>query len=175
VVQPGVPPLVLQGAASANSSFMAPPPGKLPGTLRVSVESRDADRLSSSIVSMVPSYDAVAQAYAAASGTFLALPMVSLGAAGAVSWGVVPAAQGYRVSVRPADQVAPTWEAWTIAGTSATIPAASLPPAGTGEVKVEAVDAAGLTSRSVAGVRQLRVAPWTQRDLYRVAYRRLPI
>lgn len=175
VVQPGVPALVLEGAASANGSFDAPLPGKLPGTLRVTVTARDAAGAQTSTVSMVPSYDATAQAYRPVSGNFLAIPAVTLGPAGAVGWGVVPGALGYRVSAWPQGQAVPAWEGFTTAGTSLTIPTDALPGAGAGDVGVEAVDAAGLTSRSIASVRQLRLDPWTAQDVYRASQRRVPL
>lgn len=175
VVQPGVPPVVIEGAASANSSFDAPLPNQLPGTLRVSVTARDAAGTQTSTVSMVPGYDATAQAYIPVSGDFLAVPAVNVGPAGAIGWGVVPGAIGYRVSAWPQGQDVPSWEGFTTAGTRLTIPADALPAAGTGEVGVEAVDSAGLTSRSVASVRQLRVAPWTSQDTYRVSQRRVSL
>jgi hypothetical protein len=108
-------------------------------------------------------------------GAFLGIPMVTVGPAGAIGWGVVPGAQGYRVSAWPQGQTAPGWEGFTTSGTAMTIPSDALPASGTGDVSVEAVDAAGVTSRSVASVRQLRLAPWAQQDVYRIAQRRVAL
>lgn len=168
VVQAGVPFVVLEGADSLNGSFLAPAPGALPGTLRITVEARAPGGDAYSRVSMVPESGQ-------ATADLLTPPYVSRSGA-EISWSAVPEASGYRLAVHAAGAASPLYEAWTT-DTRLALPTEVLAHAGTGEVRLEAVQAEGLTARHVASVapRALRVAPWAQSAVYRVAGRRFSL
>ncbi|MNT12974.1 hypothetical protein D3C72_1479260 [compost metagenome] len=173
VHQDGAPPVVIDGGRAAGTGrFQAPAAGLLPGRLRLVIEAHDTDYTAISQVSVVPVANQVA------TGTFLAPPTASLNrATGELAWPAVPGATGYRAEVRDAIyRLAPTWEAWLGPITSATLPTTFLRSSDTGQVTVEAIDDPAMTSRRIAAVgpRALRIAPWEQSPVYRLASRRVP-
>lgn len=173
-VQPaGLPPIVLAGQPGSAGRFDVPPAGHLPGDLRVVVEARSVDGSRATTLSYQPG--GLGNDLSA-----LVPPDVTVDAAvHRVSWSEVVGARGYRIATRLTGAARESWEAWSPTATSLEVPDEFWPAAGLGEVVVEAIDAPGLDSRSLASLevapRRLRLAPWADAAAFRLASRRVPL
>ena len=171
LVRAGMPVVVFGSSVTPTGTYAAPTFEALGGELRVAFEAANEAGDQASFAS-VRTEDATVTA------TLLpALSVTTDPGTRTVAWtALLPAVKGYRVETHFDGQTGPAWEAWTTSGTSVTVPEAAWPAPGRGEVTVEAVEAPGLTSRSLAsldGPRRLRIAPWTAQQTYAVSSRRV--
>lgn len=161
--------VAIAGAPDREGTFLTVPDASWPGTrTRVVLAARAGGGRRESVAAIVPTADR-------AEAALLDPPAVTVDApARQVAWAAVAGAKGYRVEIR-SDAGRTTWEAFTAAGLAATVPVAAWPEGG--EATVQAIDAPGLASRTLAalpaGPRRLRLAPWTAASTYRVATTRV--
>ncbi len=172
LVQDGAPTTAIVDSAANTGSFAIPPAADLPGVLRLLLEARDGSGNARSSYTRV-----IDRAALSTTGRLLEVPTVTIDApTRVITWSQVADVEGYQVEVYKDGFAGPVWEVWTTER-RVEVDADAWPPAGTGDVIVRAVDAAGIGARQVASLpefwpaRQLRVEPWTEKPDFRTSSR----
>lgn len=170
---PGFGQLPLQASSVASGTFVVPT--GVSGSLRVVQRAESDDgQLASDLGVLVGAGSNPAVPF----DDWLDTPSLSFETVSRrATWSRVSGAVGYRLEARTRGARSPAWEAWAGDATTFVVSAGPWLAAGFGELAIDAVDAAEMSTFALASfpARALRITPWEHKPSYRLARRRLAL